>query len=298
MYRFIGIVWMMIAVSVGTFAADAGQTAKELANQLRDGLSGRTLKTIAFLELEGPEKSQFGDYMTDKLINAFQRETHVSIFTRLQIEALIKEHKLNLTGIIDPATTKKFGQMAQVDALATGKYIIFGENVEISVQVFDVRTAQQIASAEATLAKTKDISNLLSEVIISQKEGMPDVSKDKVDVSSVDDVYFSAIRVVREGNKLYYTVGVINNGVKRRILVKASNALMNVDGVVVKANEILHAGSKTRHVIHDLPSGVKAEITFAFYDVLAEGKTATHLDIDFDLNGDRKNIELRNVPIR
>ncbi|CAK8721097.1 hypothetical protein GKODMF_12715 [Candidatus Electrothrix gigas] len=63
------------------------------------------------------------------------------VVDRTHLKSIIKENKLSATGLIDPATARKLGKIAGVDALITGTLTPFGDSVRIAVKVLNTSTA-------------------------------------------------------------------------------------------------------------------------------------------------------------
>lgn len=88
------------------------------------------------------------------------------IMDRTHLKRIIKEHNLSATGIIDPETARKLGQIAGVDALITGTLTPFGDTVRIAVKILDISTAEVIDAIAGNIAKTEAINVLLSTSLI------------------------------------------------------------------------------------------------------------------------------------
>jgi hypothetical protein len=75
---------------------------------------------------------------------------------------LVQENKLSATGLIDPATAKKLGQIAGVDAIVTGTLTPFGDTVRLTLKVLDTSTARIVTATTAEIPKTKAIEELVA----------------------------------------------------------------------------------------------------------------------------------------
>ena len=74
---------------------------------------------------------------------------------------ILAEHKLASTGLIDPATAKKLGQIVGADALVTGTMTPFSETVRVAVKVLATDTASIVSADTIDLPKTSTIAELL-----------------------------------------------------------------------------------------------------------------------------------------
>jgi hypothetical protein len=86
----------------------------------------------------------------------------IQIVDRTNLRVILQENKLAATGIIDPSTARRLGQLAGVDSLITGTLTPFGDSVRVAVKVIDSATAKIIAAARGDIARTKAIDDLLS----------------------------------------------------------------------------------------------------------------------------------------
>jgi hypothetical protein len=85
-----------------------------------------------------------------------------TVVERLQLVAILKEHQISVSGLVDPSTIRKLGQFAGVDAIVTGTLVPFSDSVRLTAKVLDVSTAKVAAVSTADLPRTKAIDDLLS----------------------------------------------------------------------------------------------------------------------------------------
>lgn len=58
--------------------------------------------------------------VTDMLVNELTRVGRFSVVERTQLASLLQEHKLAITGVLDPKTAAQFGRILGIDALILG----------------------------------------------------------------------------------------------------------------------------------------------------------------------------------
>jgi curli biogenesis system outer membrane secretion channel CsgG len=93
------------------------------------------VKRVAVSALNGPNQS-----LSTSIADSFVPDLMDMGFTvveRTQLERVLKEQSLQLTGAVDPATLKEVGRIAGVDALLVGDYSVHGEKTvsrEINVR--------------------------------------------------------------------------------------------------------------------------------------------------------------------
>lgn len=138
---------------------------KSISTNMSEKIAKAGKKTVAvvdFTDLQG-NVTELGRFIAEEFSVALaDADKGFEIVDRTHLQTLLKEHKLSTTGIIDPSTAKKLGEIAGVDALVTGTITPFGDNVRISVKILDTSTAKVIGASSGEIAKTKAIEELLA----------------------------------------------------------------------------------------------------------------------------------------
>jgi TolB-like protein len=137
---------------------------RSLANGLAEDIVASGKKSIAvvdFTDLQG-RPTELGRFLAEEFAVALTR-THkgFEIIDRAHLKTILAEHKLAATGLIDPATAKKLGQIIGADALLSGSMTPFSESVRIAVKVITTDTGRIIAADTSDLPKTSTITELL-----------------------------------------------------------------------------------------------------------------------------------------
>lgn len=130
--------------------------------------SGKKLIAVTdFVDLQG-SVTELGRFLAEEFSTALASQGKgFEVVDRGNLKMILTEHKLSATGIIDPATARKLGQVAGVQALITGTITPFGDSVRLSVKVLDTETAKVISAANVNIARTKAIEELLARGIES-----------------------------------------------------------------------------------------------------------------------------------
>jgi TolB-like protein len=154
---------LVITVCVGIHVS--AQDMKPLSSLLSKSISSSGRKTVAvldFTDLQG-NVTELGRYLAEELsVDLVGDAKGFEVIERNQLKVILQEHRLSATGLIDPQTARKLGQLAGVDALVTGTITAFGDSVRLSAKVLDTQTAKMIGAAAADIPKTKAIEELLS----------------------------------------------------------------------------------------------------------------------------------------
>lgn len=173
----------------------------------------RTIAVVDFVDLQG-NVTELGRFLAEEFsVNLADAGKGFEVVDRTHLKTLLKEHKLAESGIIDPSTAKKLGQIAGVDVLVTGTITPFGDSVRLSVKILGIATAKVIGASSCDIPKTKAISELIDKPI----EGLPGPSgpsgpspTPKYSVK-VQDFTFQLIDAKIGGDSLICNILITNN---------------------------------------------------------------------------------------
>jgi hypothetical protein len=142
-----------------------GQELKGASSTLaaKIGESGRKrVAVVDFTDLQG-NVTDLGRYLAEELSGALVNDSRgFRVIDRAHTKAILQEHKLAATGLIDPQTARQLGKIAGVDTLVTGTITsAFGETVRVLIKALDVETADIIAQCTAEIPKTDAIKIMI-----------------------------------------------------------------------------------------------------------------------------------------
>jgi TolB-like protein len=121
----------------------------------------KSVAVVDFTDLQG-NVTELGRFLAEEFSVALASSGKgFELVDRTHLKTIIKEHKLVDTGIIDPTTAKKLGQVAGVDALITGTITPLDNNIRILVKILDTTTAKVIGASKGNIVKTRAIEELL-----------------------------------------------------------------------------------------------------------------------------------------
>jgi TolB-like protein len=161
-----------------------GQAVNELSAQLSKAITQSGKKTVAvvdFTDLQG-HVTEFGRFLAEEFSVALAGSpSGFKVIDRTNLKTILQEHKLASTGIIDPQTARKLGEITGVQALVTGTVTPFGDDLRISVKVLDAETAEIIKGVAADMPRNKAIDELLARGIAGgdQSASAPPTNNDR-----------------------------------------------------------------------------------------------------------------------
>ena len=149
-------VFALIRLDAQDFHAVSSEVAQHIASSGR-----KSVAVTDFTDLEG-KPTKLGRYLAEEFSTALLSNAKgFDVIDRTHLNSLLQEHKLATTGLIDPATVRKLGQIVWVETLVTGTMTPFEEYVHLTLKVIDTETAKMVAAANYDVPKTKTISDLI-----------------------------------------------------------------------------------------------------------------------------------------
>ncbi|MCI5225662.1 MAG: hypothetical protein D3918_03150 [Candidatus Electrothrix sp. AX2] len=122
------------------------------------------IAVVDFTDLQG-DVTELGRFIAEEFSVALVNNSTgkgFKVVDRTHLKSIIKENKLSATGLIDPATARKLGKIAGVDALITGTLTPFGDSVRITAKVLESSTAEVTDAIAGDIAKTEAVKVLLA----------------------------------------------------------------------------------------------------------------------------------------
>lgn len=127
----------------------------DLANMLINSIEPKELahKAVAITEIvesNKKEKNEFADFILSIVETSLSKSSKGKKFklvTRNEIEKILKEHRLGLTGIMDSSKAVEMGKLFSAHFLISGKYWTFGpEKVRILLTIMNVETGEKFST--------------------------------------------------------------------------------------------------------------------------------------------------------
>lgn len=204
---------------------------KSLSLTMAEDIAKASKKSIAvvdFTDLQG-NVTELGRFIAEEFSVALAGAGKgFEVVDRTHLKSIIAEHKLSSTGIIDPQTARKLGQIAGVDALITGTITPFGDSVRLSVKVLATDTAKIIGASSGDIAKTKAIEELLSRGIETGQPSTPQASTTSYVPSTsspkskkVGDIVMTVKRITVLKSQIRVTLDFFNQSDKEIKMTKA-----------------------------------------------------------------------------
>lgn len=134
-----------------------------LAKSISDSITQSGKKTVAVVDFSdlGGNINELGRFFAEELsIQISKTSRNFVLIDRTHLKTLLSEHKLSMSGLVDPTTVKKLGQLIGVDAIITGTVTPLGNRYRISCKIISTDTAKIIAAESTNITKSNEMENL------------------------------------------------------------------------------------------------------------------------------------------
>jgi TolB-like protein len=285
---------------------------KDLATQIATNVSKEKKQKIAILpfrELDG-KPTVLGTYISEELVTDLFMIGGLEIVERAMLDRLLGEIKLGQTGVIDPATAKRVGQVAGVDAIVTGTITDLQSYVALNCRLIDAQTGRIFAAAQTKIAKDDDVRKIMGAALPNPggDGGQPPEPR-----SEPAPRPKKVLQQQRAGNLLFELKGCSLSGklVKCEFLV--TNSGEDVDGTLFStasrlfdgegneyhAEEAMLGSAKSDYSYSNatrLASGIPVRAQLSFDGIPPETERATLVELR-GFQGSRFTVQFRNVPL-
>ena len=114
----------------------------------------------------------------DKMITGLIHVGRFKVIERAQLEKIVQEQKLGLTGILDATTAAEVGRGIGVDAVILGSVTRAQNSLSIDARLIDTETAAIICAKDAYSSRIdmQDISKMVNDLAIKIKDDFPMVN--------------------------------------------------------------------------------------------------------------------------
>ncbi|MEK7698942.1 MAG: FlgO family outer membrane protein [Planctomycetota bacterium] len=307
MQRLLLITFITLTVSLLDFNTTVAyeKEIKGISSTITESIAKSGKKTIAvvdFSDLQG-NVTELGRFIAEELsVDLTMSAKNFEVIDRNHLKSILTEHKLSMSGLVDPNTVKKLGQIAGVDAIITGSVTPFGDSIRISCKVIATDTARVIGAAKGDIAKTKAIEELLSRGIdmgqVSSSTPSYAPSTSGVQSKRVGDITITVKRITVANGQVTVMLDFLNHtdkdltlhigyGTDKEILTdEKGNILKNYfsDSRTTlnrRSNNDIVRYFKYRGGIKDIGSIFALSFTFRLWDDVAQRWASSGYDISF-----------------
>lgn len=141
---------------------------KPIVEQVVAGCTSAGLKRVTvadFSDLQG-DVTELGRFVAEEVSSGIvMARPTFAIVDRGNLQKLLAEHKLNASGLVNPETAKKMGQIAGVDGIVIGTITPMGRSIRVTVKVLSTESALVVAAARGDIDRNAEIDSLLERAV-------------------------------------------------------------------------------------------------------------------------------------
>lgn len=105
---------------------------------------------VDFVDANG-DPVNLGSFLAEELGTKLFMSGHVDVIERRMLAKVLEEQKLEMSGLIDPGSIKRVGNILGIDALIVGTMSEFGQVIRFNVRALSVDTGLVMAAVSATV---------------------------------------------------------------------------------------------------------------------------------------------------
>ena len=162
--------------------------------------------TVAVMPFENINKDTKSDWLSAGIAatitnNLVKMPEYIAV-ERYQINKVIDEQKLQLSGAVDEKTAVNVGRIAAVTKMIMGDFQVSGKNIRLSGRIIDVESGEIQKTAQAT-GKMEDIFHLQDEIVVQLLFGESTREGIETETTSLEAYEHFGKGVLLENNKDY-----------------------------------------------------------------------------------------------
>jgi Curli production assembly/transport component CsgG len=163
------ILFILSVLSLTSFAQSAvmDDKIKVLANDIADQIGKSGKKTVAVSALTFKDKqTEFGKLLAEKLSGKLSTSGRgFTVVNQKMLAELLKQNKLTTEGILVAKNeAAKLGQASGIDAIIYGVITSFGEEIQLTLNIVELKTTNLFGNSEVSFPLTNAIKNMLTPI--------------------------------------------------------------------------------------------------------------------------------------
>jgi TolB-like protein len=293
------------------------------ANALARSLSVSPKAPVAvvdFTDLQG-NVTELGRYLADELEGALVATgSGIDLVDRTRLKTILQEYKLASTGLIDPATARKVGNISGAKLLITGTLTPLGNTVRFSIKVLNTTDGRIVAASSGYLLRTPAITDLLNQgtTVESRRNAAAPMAPapqpmraqtqpaQTQNVFSADQLQFSFHACERSGGSITCDLTITNTADDRELYLwvgqcyNAKPRLIDNYGREQMVSEVIVGSHRSSCGLLSatLVKGVSTRVELQFDRVPSDSSSIARLDIEYSTERDRKKeATFHNLPV-
>jgi TolB-like protein len=150
---------------------------QKLAQSYKQGKDLTAKANVAVADLVNDtdltKKKHIGQAVRDLIQTEISRSTVFGLVERADLEKVVREQQLQMTGLTDPGSAAKIGQILNADLILSGSVTELGDEFNVTIKLIDVESGQVISETVAINKQdVVDTAEALQNMAYVQKMGL------------------------------------------------------------------------------------------------------------------------------
>jgi len=113
--------------------------------------------------------------VVEQMMTTFFNLNRFKLFERTQLEKILEEQKLGMTGLLDASTAAEIGKGIGVDAIVLGTVTRSGSHIGIDARLIDTETAEIITAQDEMSTRTsiQDLKSMINRLATKISQDLP-----------------------------------------------------------------------------------------------------------------------------
>jgi TolB-like protein len=222
---------LVALASVGVSRVNAQDYAAAVADVVKSvdkSMAATDKKSVAVLELTdlGGRSSCLGQLLSEEVSVALVstgRGYEIVSRNDAKLKAVLSEQRMGSSGLVDPQSAARVGQLIGVQALVMGTVNFLGDNVRVTISLVDATTARIVGGTAVTFPRTKAVDEYLVGCTTGAQPMADDSRKGAATrpskLTTVQGVEFELEECARKGGAVACAVWVTNRREDRSFFV-------------------------------------------------------------------------------
>ena len=138
--------------------------------------SGKTRVAVIDFEQKAAQEfqgKQAGEIVAEWLITSLVRTGRFDVVERAQLQKILKEQQLGMTGMISQETAARVGELLGVKVIITGSVIQIGNTVEVNARLINVEDGSILKAEKIRGAGLESVERMMDSLAESLKRDFP-----------------------------------------------------------------------------------------------------------------------------
>jgi len=263
---------------------------EDLCNQIAIEMSEykkTTIAVIEFSDLDG-NVSDLGKFLSEEVITKLFLTKKFKVIERQLLNKVIKEQKLQVSGIVDEVSAKKLGKLLGVNAIVSGTVAELATSVKVNARLIGTETGEIFGAASVEISIDESIQKLLHlQSVVSGENQNRQPTQPKVNTQSTTPIEVGGFRFTglswkRDGDNIICSIKIENIGEEEKeIRIYSGDSFDGQSYIYDDFNnkykvEMIGVGQKMWYdYFGKFPPGLPENISFIAKNVRGDTKSMT-----------------------